>query len=347
MRRQPEHRRTGIGERVRAAAALFGQLAVVAGLAAVAGCGGPDEPMWEVVTEDQPGALLSVWGASADDVWAVGADSRDGKGPTVLRVRDGEVERIETGETSGDLWWIHGFPSGPIYMGGSGGLVLRYDGGAFTRLATPGTGTVFGLWGASPGDMWAVGGASDAGGGFAWRLSGDQWEAEPTLPAEVEDTGALWKIHGTAADDAWLVGSNGLSFHWDGSSLAAGSTGVGSSLFTVFGNAERYTAVGGLVSGIIVENEGDGWVDVTPDPLPDGLTGVSLDAAGGGYAVGFYGSIYERTPSGWKYERTDMGVVENLHGVWIDPDGGVWAAGGNTFVLPMTTGVLVHKPGTE
>lgn len=311
-------------------------------LVAAAACG-PDDPTWEITTQGEPGALLSVWGASADDVWSVGGDARDGTGPMVLRVRDGDVERIETGETSGDLWWVFGFPQGPIYMGGSGGMILRYDGGDFTRLTTPGSGTVFGLWGSSPTDMWAVGGASDAGGGFAWRLDGDEWVDEPSLPAEVENTGALWKVHGVGVSDVWLVGSNGLSFHWDGSALTAGDTGVGSSLFTVFGNAERFAAVGGLVSGIIVENDGTGWVDVTPEPLPDGLSGVCLDEAGGGIAVGLYGGVYERTESGWEYQALGLGLTRNLHGVWVDPEGGVWAAGGNTFVPPVTDGVLIHR----
>jgi hypothetical protein len=316
-------------------------LAAVLGLGA---CSPDDEPSWEVVTQDLDGALLSVWGTSATDLWVVGGDSRDGKGPIVLHVVDGQAERIDTGETSGDLWWVFGFPAGPIYMGGANGLILRYESGSFTKMTTPSAQTVFGIWGSSPSDVWAVGGSSDARGGFAWRLqANDTWEAEPSLPSTVPDTGALWKIHGVSANDAWIVGSNGLSFHWNGQALEAGSTGVGSSLFTVFGNGERYVAVGGLASGIVVENDGSGWVDRTPDPLPESLTGVCLDSGAGGFAVGFYGSVYERTGDGWIYQPTKLGVSENLHGVWVDPEGGVWAAGGNTFVPPLTSGVLIHK----
>lgn len=301
--------------------------------------------MWEVVTQGEPGALLSIWGSSVDDVWVVGADSRDGKGPTVLHVQGGEMERVETGQESGDLWWVYGFPGGPIFMSGSGGMILRYQNGSFTEMSTPGTGTVFGLWGSSPADMWAVGGTTEAGGGFAWRLDGDTWIEEPSLPAEVPETGALWKIWGNGPDDAWIVGSNGLSFQWNGESLEAGDTGVGSSLFTVFGTADRYAAVGGLVSGIVVENDGSGWVDTTPDPLPESLTGVSLTPDGGGYAVGSYGTIYEREKSGWELQDHGLGLAENLHAVWTDPEGGAWAAGGNTFAPPITEGVLIRKPG--
>lgn len=312
--------------------------------AAILGCGeGAEDPQWTVIAEELPGALLSVAGASPGDVWAVGGDARDGTGPVVLHLKNDSWERMETGLGEGDLWWVHTFAGGPTFMGGSGGIILRYDEGVFEVLETPGSGTVFGLWGTSPTDMWAVGGDSDAGGGFAWRLEGDAWIPEPSLPASVAETGALWKVHGTSSDDAWLVGSSGLAFHWDGQSLEAADTGVGSSLFTVFGDGSRFVAVGGLATGIIVENEGSGWVDVTPDPLPLSLTGVCLDGAGSGYAVGAYGNVYRREGSAWQVQNLGLGIDENLHAVWLDSQGGVWAAGGNTAASPVTQGVLIHR----
>ena len=58
----------------------------ILGIAMLAACGGgaagPD-PMWDVVAENQPAALLSVWSASATDVWVVGGDPRTGTGPIV------------------------------------------------------------------------------------------------------------------------------------------------------------------------------------------------------------------------------------------------------------------------
>jgi hypothetical protein len=160
-----------------------------------------------------------------------------------------------TGEAQGNLWWVFGFAGGPIYMGGEGGVILRHQDGAFTRMATPGTDTVFGIWGATPDDVWAVGGASDSSGGFAWRLAGDTWTAEPTLPAEISSNAAIWKVFGTARmTRGWSAATASRS---TGTAPAhAGDTGVGSSLFTVHAQDGRYAAVGGLASGIIVEHDG-------------------------------------------------------------------------------------------
>ena len=310
--------------------------------ACAAACGGGDTAPWQLVHQELPGALLSVWGTSATDVWAVGADARDGRGPLALHYDGTAWTRLDTGRTQGDLWWIFGFADGPVFAGGDGGVILRYEGGAFTPMSSPGTATVFGIWGASPTEMWAVGGASESSGGFAWRLQGDAWIPAPTLPTQVVSGAALWKVFGRSATDVELVGSNGVSLHWDGTALREDDTGVGSSLFTVHANANRYAAVGGLATGIIVEHDG-AWVNRTPNPAPFGLAGVSLGIGETGFAVGQYGTVLRRDAGGWHPEDVGFYFDQNLHSVWIDPDGGVWAVGGQTFSRPLTDGVLIHE----
>jgi hypothetical protein len=148
-------------------------------------------------------------------------------------------------------------------------------------------------------------------------------------------------VFGRSADDAWLVGSNGLAFSWDGSALLPADTGVGSSLFTVHANAERYVAVGGLASGAIVENDGSGWHDAGTPPF--GMTGVVLGAGDVGCAVGQYGGVFLRDDAGWVEEDTKLDVQQDLHGVWLDASGALWAVGGQTASLPLVDGVMIHK----
>jgi hypothetical protein len=298
-------------------------------------------PSWQIVGRHLPSALLSVWGTSATDVFAVGGDASDGHGPTVLHFDGMSWTRLETGQV-GNLWWVFGFAGGPTYLGGDGGMILRYQGGAFTRMTTPGTDTVFGIWGAAPDDVWAVGGAiGGANGGFAWRLAGNAWVAAPGFPAEIAATDAMWKVYGRNASDAWLVGTSTKALHWDGSSLTEQPTGTGESLFTVHADAQRFVAVGGFGTGKILENEGDGWHDASPSGAP-GFIGVCLSAHGN-YAVGQDGAVYTRGGSRWSAVTLGFPIDESFHSVWVDPSGGVWAVGGQVQTLPVVDGIMLHE----
>src|SRR6187397_326593 len=88
----------------------------------VAACKPEDEgPQWQMVYSELDGALLSVWGTAADDVWAVGSDPGDG--PYFLHYDGAAFERLPTGET-GDLWWVTS-DGETLWACGEGGLVLR------------------------------------------------------------------------------------------------------------------------------------------------------------------------------------------------------------------------------
>lgn len=313
--------------------------AVVALLAM--GCGDDGGGEWQIVERDLPGALLSVWGTSSTDVWAAGGDPGDGTGPMVIHFDGASWTRLETGEV-GDLWWVFGFEGGATYFGGAGGTILRYANGSFTRMSTPGNDTVFGIWGSSPTEVWAVGGATGGSrGAFAWRLQGEEWVEAAGFPAGLADTDAMWKVYGRGADDVWLVGTNGTVVHWNGTAFEA-RTIAGESLFTVHADADRFVAVGGFGTGLILENDGSGWTDASPSGgFP--MVGVCLSGDGGGFAVGQFGAVYHRGSNGWELEDVGLVLDESLHAVWIDPDGGVWAAGGQVLTTPLVRGVLLHK----
>jgi hypothetical protein len=307
--------------------------------------GEPSEPapqisQWTTIAEDLDSALISVWGSAWNDVWAVGGDR--GKGPLILHWNGESLETLDSG-ASGDLWWVYGFAGGPVFMGGAGGTILRYDNGVFSPTITPSAnGTVFGLWGSSEEDMWAVGGADGgADGAFAWRLEGDTWLEAPTLPTELAADKSLWKVWGSAADDVWLVGSGGLALHWDGSSFESTNVGGGESLFTVHYAEGRFAAVGGSAAGLVFENDGNGWQKAEHGPLY-ALTGVHLVGADHGYAVGRFGAFVERRGSAW-VEAEGPATIRTLHSIWADPDGGLWTVGGELDVRPVVRGVLAYR----
>lgn len=301
---------------------------------------------WEIVHEDLPGALLSVWGTAADDIWAVGSDR--GEGPTVLHYDGAEWQSLDTG-TVGDLWWVFGPDGGPVYMGGVGGTIVSYRDGTFTAMETPASDvTVFGIWGCSPEDMWAVGGgANGSSGGFAWRLDGGTWVDAEGFPTEIAVADAVWKTFGRDCDDVWMVGTAGLALHWDGAAFGEVERVAGGSLFTVHASADRFVAVGGFGQGIVIENDGSGWVDAAP-AASDPMIGVHVTEEGG-TAAGWYGSVLSRAGGQWAGEETGVTVMGNqgFHSVWVDPDGGVWLAGGQISSPPLGQGLMIHKNSTD
>jgi hypothetical protein len=297
-------------------------------------------PAWTLVAEGLDSALISVWGSSAHDVWMVGSDR--GGGPLVEHFDGSAFQRVDSG-ASGNLWWVFGFEAGPIFFGGAGGTILRYEGGTFSAMHTPRTDvTVFGLWGTAPDSMWAVGGVDGGGAGaFAWRLEGDEWLEATGFPDELVRDHALWKVWGSAEDDVWLVGTGGVAVHHDGASFSTENVGGGESLFTVHHAGGRFVAVGGGGTGLVFENTGAGWQRKDGADL-SGLVGVHVLDAEHAVAVGRFGAFVEERAGQWVEAEGNVGM-ETLHSVWSDPDGGLWAVGGQLDVQPPTRGVLAYR----
>jgi hypothetical protein len=310
----------------------------------------PEPEPWQLVFEELEPSLMSVSGSAADDVWAVGADARDGSGALVLHYDGERWQRMSTG-VEADLWWVHVMARDSVWMAGAKGTILHYDGDTFTKLATPGSGTVYGVWGVSDDDLWAVGGVPEETPGFAWRYDGSAWT---DVSAELPDgmTGQpIFKVWGRASDDAWLVGLNGpdtnpgLAVHWNGSRFEKADSGTRQRLFTVHGTESgepAYVAVGGYGEPVILEHDGTRWHNATPKKAPAALYGVYLRDGKLGYAVGHEGGVLRRTGGAWKLLETGLELFDTLHSVWVDPDDGVWAVGGAVNDPIPVAGMLIH-----
>jgi hypothetical protein len=299
-----------------------------------------------VVARNEDAALLSVSGTAAEDVWLVGAD--DGGGPLVLH-GDGERWTRENVAPQGAVWWVQALPDGSVYAAGSGGSVFERSAGAWARLPTPELpdATVFGVWSPGAGELYAVG-AEQQGRGFLWHSAGGLWSEVP-LPGglPLDEHGAapgLFKVWGSSASDVWVVGDRGVVLHGNAAHgfarIASGSEQ--DRLFTVHGAADRVVMVGGSANGWALETGNDGLVDISP-PGAAPLQGVCISARGELWTVGVAGNVYERAAgqSEWRDRFTGI-AVQSLHAVWVDPQGGVWAVGGNVLTTDLDRGVALH-----
>lgn len=311
----------------------------------IASCGGDDGPAdearWQLLGEQRPSSLLAVWASSIDNVWIVGGREGTGGAPTVFHFDGTAWSKPDTGLTNVDLWQVFGFDDGTVFLGGSNGTILRYRDGSFTKLPTPTTDIVFGLWGSASTDVWAVGGQT-TGRGFVWRLDGDAFVAVPGLPTELE-TGTVWKVSGRAADDVWMSGSKSLVMHWDGATLSPDHIGgSGESLFSIGCNGARcWTAGTNSATGVLYQDDGAGWVSRVPTldgPVWRGVTPVGEHP----YAVGMAGAVVRFENGTWVPDAHGL-TTKPLHAAWADAEGNLFAVGGNFDRAITTEGVVLFK----
>jgi hypothetical protein len=109
----------------------------------------------------QGSTLIGAWGASGDDVWAVGA------GDSVLHQKGSQWTTVDLGlsdasvilqaiwgSSATDVWAVgyRGFAGSPVR-----GIVLHWDGSAWSVSPASPAETLYAVWGAGPDDVWIGG----------------------------------------------------------------------------------------------------------------------------------------------------------------------------------------------
>ncbi|NUN15055.1 MAG: hypothetical protein HUU55_15605 [Myxococcales bacterium] len=295
---------------------------------------------WSAVANDyEPGALLSIWSNGGDDVWTVGGEA--GK-PLVLHYDGTTWEKMDPG-VGQQLWWVHGFKNGPVFVVGDGGAIARYVNGTWeimNDVSLPGT-TLYGVWGSAPDDVWAVGGVfktpvggAEPEGDVVIHYDGQSWKRVSVPYLESKPASAaknLFKVWGVSSKDVFIVGDSGLALHYDGSSWRKEDTGVtGVPLFTVSGrSADDVYAIGGFSGPVLVHWDGNVWTELeVPDEAPQIMQGIWTAPNHSVYISGHSGFTARLDKNG-TWELGPQFTEYGLHAVWGDGAGGLWAAGGD------------------
>jgi hypothetical protein len=146
-----------------------------------------------------------IWGTRLGDVWGDGYGS--------LRHFDGQNWTVE--QSSGG-YAMDGTGDDDIWVVGSGGLVMHYDGDEWTQADS---GTQQYLWGVSAlnrNEAWAVG-----TGGTAIRFLAGEWNPVPIPKIE-----RFQEVIALARNDVWTVGVEGGAAHFDGEEWSMVPTGT-------------------------------------------------------------------------------------------------------------------------
>ncbi len=305
---------------------------------------GPVPGSTQVIFDPLNAAMLSVSGTAADDIYAVGADPGDGRGPYMLHYDGQSWQRLVTG-ASGDLWWISVERiEGAFYLSGTGGKILRFTPttGEFEEWTVPGGPTIYGVWGSAADKVWAVGGdpADPQTGGLILRFDGRTWTRFDVGEIAPNGLPTLYKVWGRSAADVYIVGRSGVVLHFDGAACWRVPNDTDRTLFTVHGNRSQVVASGGVGNAVIAELQAGEFVN-RADPGTVRMNGVFIPPMGPGVAVGNAVSMAFQTESGWQLADLGVDPVRDLHAVWVDPDGGIWAVGGHLSAA-LDQGILLY-----
>jgi hypothetical protein len=171
---------------------------------------------------------------------------------------------------------------------------------------------MYGAWGASASDVFAVGTS-----GTVWRFNGTSWGS--TFVGTWTDLRGVW---GTAATDVFAVGYGGSIFHFDGTSWTAMVSGTSSALYAVWGSSSKDVyAVGEY--GMIVHYDGTAWSTIPGIPLYTfysiwGSSSADVYAASGSGLMHFNGTAWSAVAG-----------AEWAYGVWGTSSSSVYTAGGS------------------
>jgi hypothetical protein len=144
---------------------------------------------WRAI-EGRPPAT-SVWGSSANDVWAVGPDG--------IEHWDGAAWSHASGIPEGPLFAVWGRAANDVWAAGASGRLLHFDGGTWTASESGTTQNLLGLWGRAANDVWAVGHH-----GTLLHFDGTSWRWRDAGTDEL-----LHAVWGADTGDVWAVGHGG------------------------------------------------------------------------------------------------------------------------------------------
>ncbi|TAK30135.1 MAG: hypothetical protein EPO40_08450 [Myxococcaceae bacterium] len=312
------------------------------------------------ITGAPGGALLSAWApATGRTAYVVGGYVAV-EPSLVPGHRAGRLLAYANGafttacRTASVLWWVQGIGDA-VWASGEDGTVLRYTpvdhrcveldiGGEWPR----GRPTLWGLWGASAGEIYVVGGSARPDGphGVMLRYDGHAF-TRVELPVAAREVN-LYKI-ARGRDRTYVVGARAtllVRADSDGTwaSVATPEAVAADPLFTVSCAAAGSVcaAVGGTADAQILLRSGFTWMrSAGPDGLP-GLNGVWVEHDQSIFLVGQQGTAVHFNGRGF-YQSPRAPTADTLHGV-AGNDSIVLAVGGEIgHALPDQRGTILVR----
>lgn len=152
---------------------------------------------WTSYGPDDLGAVQGIWGAAANDVWAV-----DNAG-MILHWNGTSWSKASVSPTS-PLFGIHGSGPSDVWTVGPRSM-FHWDGTRWSEISDGRGAGMIAVWVAAPNDVWTVG-----GDGRIMHGGTSGFKAVPSGTSLY-----LYTIWGTSPTDIWSGGENGVLLHYE------------------------------------------------------------------------------------------------------------------------------------
>ena len=306
-----------------------------------------DGTNWTISVQTPDTISTNVWGihaSSPTSVWLVGTGWANQEPRGYLNHFDGTTwSQATVGVVPTSLFRVRTAPGfGDIAVGMNGGI-LRLDstfGPGYTDLRTGSDQSLFGTWGSSPTDMWAVGNH----GNVLHFVGG----AVTSFLVTMADFADVW---GTGPADVWTVGEGGTVVHFDGNTFNSVASGTSTDLSAVFTAAPNDVWIAG---GAMLWH----WTGTLLTPVA--VPGISATASirdlhgvaandiwlSGGDSVGGAAFVSHYDGTAWSTVEvlpTSVGAPGSAARVWALAADDVWAVAER--VLLRGVGIYWHFDG--
>jgi hypothetical protein len=276
--------------------------------------------------------LLSVWGASVDDVWVGTEGFSLLAAAEVLHFENGVAKKISTGNAD-DVRAISGRSADDVWFAAtlsdaSHHTILHWDGAQLTTAhsAHASSASLQAIWARTPTDVWAVGHKQ------VLHLVGDTWSTPPATYGGMFDTFYGACVAGASASSVILGRASSSALCWDGTKVqscvsptpplkhlvytASGSywgwnpnaravvqSADGSSWQTI----RTFAADEPQLVAIAARSDSDVWIATSRVAVPGGYEGPFVDR--------YDGATWHRNPLDTAASIKDIAVIDNS--VWV------------------------------